>query len=1180
LSKRNARILRLPNNDLRSFKGLRNFPNVRIIDLRKAPDSESPFSLRSILVAFRSFAIQEINGVPVTDDDYLDSFRYSALVTLALREGMDVRLNLDPIEAIKDASRFLGGAIDGHSVSGGVVTLTRPAERFCWYLLDGDFNWRLLEGQTAGMITSPLNFPMKCELRVNLKSRESTPPFVVFVPEFDDRYHFFGEIVGRAVEGEVISVKASLTSRIEWDDDGNDKLTNRLVYVIPPRVVDKTIQCRVSPRDGLPATTLVVGPVQPAELRFGSVRLEEQLVEDEDIEFEISTRGSAATIKGVRVLRSRAAGEWEPVVTVEADGRLSEQCLHYRLGAQDVGCVIRAVLITSDGSSPLMVTSRTRVEPALPQFTDTELLGDSLGLLLYAKAVYRGGQSGRSIFEWSNGASGRVIVPSLTDVGKVLSCKMTPVRSDGAIGAQVALTTTVKVRAGKRRTQRFVTVKKRHRKGKMQLSFIESPEFDDVASVPEGEMLIAAAPTDWLLIDSGGTFERKGSQNFKVEEGHRNGLIVIIGPDYFAIVGQIVSSVPSASNVEVQFVEAGGVLTVSYEFLGGCEGRSQIEWVRIDSSDDENVVSIGKSHQISEADRNCCYRAIVTPITTDGRRGQATSSGPFRIDDSHLRVDDIQAIELRPPTTVTEDIPCLIQFPGSQTALPAVASVVELNVSPPKRWKFVWTTQGRPICEGQTFTPRKGDVGKVIILEVRDRIQETIVGDCELPPVAGQRPSVRHIELQVESAATHRIFVTANYFGGVEGKSIISWFAQSRDSDRPEEINDPISRAAKCIELGWQFDCASITATYLPVNDRGQSGDSVSSSLVVLLIAAIIRIKDATMVMNAQFTQIQCQVTTERPGRVEYQWAYSVGSELQLTNETTDTHIIDRKDGTYDLDCIVRTFGPNEEAGEERIVCVAPSIAERLRPNIRSAAIRPIEDSSGLAKRKDKDKQEKSLKVGQKHQVAVEYEGPPISESAVRWERRQDDGVWQTIGDSDVYETTRVDQNKSIRAVVRVTVSTTLEKNIAAEFTTDPMEVLNDNPILRRLASTLKRSGKAHFDATLLTGEEVVVVIDGQPSQLQGQAHLAIRQGTVTIFRSMLRDVELDSVEVTSVGLSGRHGYRTELNIGPKKMPGGTEFGPSQARDLFIEVVAAFKTEKAAVVEPAKKQQLGKARKA
>jgi hypothetical protein len=107
------------------------------------------------------------------------------------------------------------------------------------------------------------------------------------------------------------------------------------------------------------------------------------------------------------------------------------------------------------------------------------------------------------------------------------------------------------------------------------------------------------------------------------------------------------------------------------------------------------------------------------------------------------------------------------------------------------------------------------------------------------------------------------------------------------------------------------------------------------------------------------------------------------------------------------------------------------------------------------------------------------------------------------------------------------------------------MEVLNDDPILRRLTSTLKRSGKANFHRTLLTGEELVVMIDGQPPQLQGQAQLAIRQGTAAIFNSMLRDVDLDSVEVSLVGLSGRQGYRTELSIGAKKMPGRREFGLS-----------------------------------
>jgi hypothetical protein len=98
---------------------------------------------------------------------------------------------------------------------------------------------------------------------------------------------------------------------------------------------------------------------------------------------------------------------------------------------------------------------------------------------------------------------------------------------------------------------------------------------------------------------------------------------------------------------------------------------------------------------------------------------------------------------------------------------------------------------------------------------------------------------------------------------------------------------------------------------------------------------------------------------------------------------------------------------------------------------------------------------------------------------------------------------TRIDQNKSIRVVVRATVSTPLERNIAAAFVTDPTEVLNDDPILRRLASTLKRSGKTNFDAKLLTGEEIVVI------NWQAQSKLPIRHGIAIIFKSTIRDVDL-----------------------------------------------------------------------
>ena len=98
-----------------------------------------------------------------------------------------------------------------------------------------------------------------------------------------------------------------------------------------------------------------------------------------------------------------------------------------------MGCVIRAVCITGDNSTPLMLTSNERVQPSAPRFTDAKIHGSfQVGMPLFVVANYSGGSQGNSLYKWSLGGSNqRYIVPTADDIGKTVSCRLTQLEKMG-----------------------------------------------------------------------------------------------------------------------------------------------------------------------------------------------------------------------------------------------------------------------------------------------------------------------------------------------------------------------------------------------------------------------------------------------------------------------------------------------------------------------------------------------------------------------------------------------------------------------------------------------------------------------------------------------------------------------------------------------------------------------------
>jgi hypothetical protein len=259
--------------------------------------------------------------------------------------------------------------------------------------------------------------------------------------------------------------------------------------------------------------------------------------------------------------------------------------------------------------------------------------------------------------------------------------------------------------------------------------------------------------------------------------------------------------------------------------------------------------------------------------------------------------------------------------------------------------------------------------------------------------------------------------------------------------------------------------------------------------------------------------------------------------------------VIDESDLRFPLACIVRTFGPEGDRGKESIFDVVPPVGERLRPVIRSVTVQQVDQALHP---------ETALAVRQEYRVVMDYAGPPILRQDVVWQRSTDSANWETAGRGQFYRTTTTDRNKYIRAICKVTATTSVIGELASnEFAVGALQVSGDNPVLRRLASTMKRFRRAHFDAAFVTGAPVAVVME-----IQGEkGQLLIQKGLSVLFKSNMHDVEIEAIDDSENGLSlrGRHGYRTELAVGHKKMNGGMEFEPAQARDLFMETFEVFR---------------------
>ncbi|KAL0363622.1 UNVERIFIED_CONTAM: microtubule-associated protein AIR9 [Sesamum calycinum] len=278
----------------------------------------------------------------------------------------------------------------------------------------------------------------------------------------------------------------------------------------------------------------------------------------------------------------------------------------------------------------------------------------------------------------------------------------------------------------------------------------------------------------------------------------------------------------------------GGVLTASYGYIGGHEGKSIYNWYLHETSSNGTHSEISgatsSSYMLSVDDIGFFISVSCEPIRNDWARGPIVLSeqvGP-------IVPGDPLGVELVIPdcSEGQEVVPEKRYFGGQEGA-----------------GKYIWfRTKNKPHepalmelannCEnvdirGQTitYTPSVEDVGTYLALywvptRSDGKCGKPLVSICESPVIPGV-PRMDKLEIEGRGFHTNLYAVRGVYSGGKEGKSRIQWLRSMVGS--PDLISIP-GETGRMYEANVDDVGYRLVAIYTPVRDDGVEGQPVSAS--------------------------------------------------------------------------------------------------------------------------------------------------------------------------------------------------------------------------------------------------------------------------------------------------------------------------------------------------------------
>jgi hypothetical protein len=285
----------------------------------------------------------------------------------------------------------------------------------------------------------------------------------------------------------------------------------------------------------------------------------------------------------------------------------------------------------------------------------------------------------------------------------------------------------------------------------------------------------------------------------------------------------ILAEVPRATSCTIEGqAEEGKALECHTQYYGGNEGTSVYKWFRVKSNSDKTPLESndGKlKYQVTLEDVNSIIRFEYTPVREDGVSGETVS-----VDSDTVKAAFPTIYDLIITGNASED--------SKLSASGRYYGGIEGGSM--KRWKRLDGVNNVTVAvETSEYAIQAADVGYKISFEYtpirNDGIKGKVV-QVQTEVVEAKPPSVTNVKLNGTGAMSSELSVSGNYYGGIEGKSVFTWyFATSRDSNYTAIPGATTNR----LLLNADYAGLQLKAQYTPVRSDGVKGSPVDCNTTI-----------------------------------------------------------------------------------------------------------------------------------------------------------------------------------------------------------------------------------------------------------------------------------------------------------------------------------------------------------
>mmetsp|Transcript_7407 Transcript_7407/g.10933 ORF Transcript_7407/g.10933 Transcript_7407/m.10933 type:complete len:936 (+) Transcript_7407:50-2857(+) len=506
-----------------------------------------------------------------------------------------------------------------------------------------------------------------------------------------------------------------------------------------------------------------------------------------------------------------------------------DQSLAYRCSLPDVGCWIKGQLsLLDEQDEPYfhVFDISEQIQHAKPGLVGLTIVGEPQeGVTLEANGEYFGGIEGESIIKWT-GPNNKIITGpryplELADVGAVISVEYTPVRSDGLNG-EVVVQKTRPIEAAP------PSVNDISIEGELVEGEVLSLNYEYYGG-EEGDSIIqwhrySNKEGQYLPIEGATKQEYKAT----LEDVHKTLAVVFIPVSASGIQGDeemiecktIKPGFPTLQALAITGLklEQDTVVFVEASYFGGYEGKSEIQWYRVDPEDDSEEL-IDNTQQLYKCrfdDLDHKLKVVYTPVRSDGEHGESQHF----ITETVVSAGDPTCKGVTVDGALVEDSVLSIeaQYSGG---IEGDSEIQWFRLDDDEN-----RTELKSLEDGYSYEVQTEDVGHKILINYIPVRRDGAKGESfeyTTETIAAAAPIISNVIISGEVAEYEKLRAAGDYHGGVEKERRYQWYRISPSGER--SAIEHANRDAYIIDLddiGY-----AITVAVQPVRDDDVTGDWV-----------------------------------------------------------------------------------------------------------------------------------------------------------------------------------------------------------------------------------------------------------------------------------------------------------------------------------------------------------------